>query len=160
MVNYYYICKRKLWLFSKGIMMENTSEKVLIGKLIHDMYYKKEKTKEILLDELIKIDILNKEILREIKTSSKMKEADIMQVAYYLYYLKQIGIEKTGEINYPKERKKETLELTKELEEKIEATLHEIKNITLREKPPKAERTKICRKCAYYEFCFGSDPEE
>lgn len=34
-INYYYICKRKLWLFSKGITMEQNSDRVLSGKLIH-----------------------------------------------------------------------------------------------------------------------------
>lgn len=44
--------------------------------------------------------------IREVKYSSKMKEADIMQVMYYLYYLKQKGVQKQGIINYPKEKEK------------------------------------------------------
>ena len=30
-INYYYICKRKLWLFSKGITMEDNSDRVMCG---------------------------------------------------------------------------------------------------------------------------------
>lgn len=160
MVNYYYICKRKLWLFSKGITMENNSDKVLLGKLLHESSYKKERTKEMLLDNLIKIDILDDEKIREVKSSSKMKDADIMQVVYYLYYLKQNGIEKTGEINYPKEKKKEKIILTEELEKRLEETLKDIKSIVLQDKPPKVEKTKICTNCAYYELCFGSEPDK
>lgn len=159
MVNYYYVCKRKLWLFSKGITMESNSDKVLLGKILHESSYRKEKTKEMLLDNLIRIDILDDEKIREVKSSSKMKDADIMQVVYYLYYLKQNGIEKTGEINYPKEKKKEKIILTEELERALEESLMDIKNIVLQEKPPKVEKTKICTKCAYYELCFGSEPD-
>ena len=35
-INYYYICKRKLWLFSKGISMEDTSDRAMSGKIIHE----------------------------------------------------------------------------------------------------------------------------
>ncbi|HOU97037.1 MAG TPA: Dna2/Cas4 domain-containing protein, partial [Bacteroidales bacterium] len=34
--NYYLICQCKLWLFAKGITMENTSDLVYEGKLIHE----------------------------------------------------------------------------------------------------------------------------
>ncbi|MGO0807463.1 Dna2/Cas4 domain-containing protein [Clostridioides difficile] len=33
-MNYYYVCKRKLWLFSKGITMEQNSSRVLSGKIV------------------------------------------------------------------------------------------------------------------------------
>ncbi|WP_286317289.1 Dna2/Cas4 domain-containing protein, partial [Romboutsia ilealis] len=35
-INYYYICKRKLWLFSKGITMEQNSSRVESGKIVHE----------------------------------------------------------------------------------------------------------------------------
>ncbi|WP_250160069.1 Dna2/Cas4 domain-containing protein [Caloranaerobacter azorensis] len=45
-VNYYYICKRKLWLYSKGITMEQNSDRVMIGKLVHENSYKRLKKKK------------------------------------------------------------------------------------------------------------------
>jgi len=42
-VNYYYVCKRKLWLFSKGITMEQNSDRVLSGKIVHEDAYQREK---------------------------------------------------------------------------------------------------------------------
>ena len=39
-INYYYVCKRKLWLFSKGITMEQNSSRVLSGKIVHEDSYK------------------------------------------------------------------------------------------------------------------------
>ena len=38
-INYYFICKTKLWLFSHHIQMEHENEDVQIGKLIHDTRY-------------------------------------------------------------------------------------------------------------------------
>lgn len=34
-LNYYYICKRKLWLFDKGISFENFNDRVLQGKILY-----------------------------------------------------------------------------------------------------------------------------
>ena len=154
-INYHCICKRKLWLFSKNITFENKSDKVLLGRVLHEYSYPKEKTKEVLIDNLIMIDILSDGSIREVKYSSKMKEADIMQVMYYLYYLKQKGIYKQGIINYSKEKRKEVLELTPDYEEKIKQALREIEEITAKSIPPPAQKQKICKSCAYFEFCWG-----
>jgi CRISPR/Cas system-associated exonuclease Cas4 (RecB family) len=34
-VNYYFVCRRKLWLFSRNFEMEQSSDLVLLGKLLH-----------------------------------------------------------------------------------------------------------------------------
>ena len=111
-INYYYICKRKLWLFSKGISFENYNERVLQGKIVHENSYKREKNKEIEIDGNIKLDIIDKNFVREVKISSKMEKSDRMQLLYYLYYLKSIGINRKGKINYVKEKRVDEIELT------------------------------------------------
>ena len=103
-VNYYYVCKRKLWLFSKGISMEDENDRVMSGKIIHEDSYNRKKNKEVLIDNILRIDILEKEYVREVKITSKMPLPDKMQLIYYLFYLKQIGINKKGSINYVKEK--------------------------------------------------------
>ena len=82
-----------------------------------------------------------------------------MQVAYYLYYLKQRGIEAIGIIDYPKSKRRISVELDDEREKEIENTLREIKRIESGPMPA-PRRKKICKKCAYYEFCFGGEDEE
>ena len=49
-----------------------------------------------------------------------MQSSDRMQLLYYLYYLKQFGINKTGTLNYVKEKKVEHVNLTEEYEKEIE----------------------------------------
>ena len=139
--------------------MEQNNDRVLSGKIIHENSYTRMKNKEVLIDDIIKLDIIQGDNVREVKISSKMKEADEMQLYYYLYYLKSIGIEKKGLINYVKEKKQDKLELTEEKSKEIEKVLVDINNITNSLKPPRLEKLKYCTKCAYYEFCFAQEEE-
>lgn len=159
-INYYYVCKRKLWLFSKGITMEDTSDRVLSGKIVHEDSYKRSKNKEMLIDNILRLDIIDKEHVREVKISSKMPLADKMQLMYYLFYLKTLGINKKGLINYVKEKRTEEIELTEELEENIKRTLVDIKKIENSTNPPKLERLPYCTKCSYYQFCYVKEDDE
>ncbi len=154
-INYYFICKRKLWYFSNYIQMEQDSELVELGKFLHETTYQREK-KEVRIDNTIAIDFTgNDKIIHEVKKSNKIEKAHIWQLKYYLYYLKQKGIPNiTGELNYPKLKKTEKVSLTdndaKELK-KIFAGIHKIIN---QEHPPSPINKSFCKKCAYYEFCY------
>lgn len=153
--NYYFICKRKLWLFSNGITMEDESERVSLGKLLHEKAYMyKDNKKEKLIDETIKLDILDGDTVREVKITSSMQNSDKMQLLYYLYYLKKLGINKKGSLNYVKEKKVVDVILDEESEQIIEDTLVNINKILRLDKPPRVENLKCCKKCAYYEFCY------
>jgi len=158
-MNYFFICKRKLWFFSRGITMEKESDRVLQGSIIHENSYQKFEDKEILIDDILKINILEDDFIGEVKISSKMIEADKMQILYYLYYLKQLGIEKDGILFYVKEKKKEYLTLTDSLSKQIEQALIEIKKIISMDKPPNVQDLPYCKKCAYYELCFSGEDE-
>jgi len=153
-VNYYFICKTKLWLFSHFASMEHTSDTVALGKLLHEGSYKREKELKL---ERINLDFVKKRgfiVIHEVKKSRKLEKAHIYQLLYYLYYLKQKGIEAMGEINYPLLRKKEKIELKDEHEREIKEILSEIASIIRMEKPPKPEKKKYCRKCSYFELCW------
>ncbi len=153
-VNYLYVCERKLWLFDRGISMESGSDKVLMGKLLGESAYPREYKKEVLIDNLINIDIIGDDTIREVKYSNRLAHADRIQVLYYLYYLKQLGIEKKGVINYPKMRKREEILLTPQYEKEVEEALIKVQEILKMDKPPAIQRLPYCTKCAYYEFCF------
>ncbi|MCX7914540.1 MAG: CRISPR-associated protein Cas4 [Thermodesulfovibrionales bacterium] len=154
-VNYLYVCERKLWLFDRGIQMESSSDKVLIGKLLGEFSYPREVAKEMLIDNLINIDIVGSDEIREVKHSNRLAHADRIQLLYYLYYLKQLGIEKRGVINYPKMRKRQEVILTSDAEKEVEFALVRVQEILSTDKPPQLQRKPYCAKCAYYEFCFG-----
>lgn len=157
-IAYYYICHTKLWLFSHDITMERGNENVELGRFLHESSYSGHK--EVNIGD-ISIDFVRhgEEIeVHEIKKSRSMEKAHIMQVVYYLYYLKRRGIEAKGIIDYPKMRKRKEIELTEEYEKEIEKAMQEIERINSGPMP-NPKRKKICKKCAYYEFCFGGDEE-
>ncbi|BAW29291.1 CRISPR-associated protein Cas4 [Methanosarcina thermophila MST-A1] len=153
-VNYYHICKTKLWLFSHNINLEKENDSVAIGKMLHEDRYKKN-YKNITIDG-ISIDFVKAgKILEihEIKKSKRMDAADKAQLSFYLYYLKKKGFEATGVLNYPLLNKVERIELSPEDEIYIERDIEDIRKIVLGS-IPSPERKKICLKCAYQEFCF------
>lgn len=154
-INYYFTCQRQLWFFSKGIIMEQNSNLVLLGKILHQNSYSK-KTKEFMIDNTIVLDFVESDgIINEIKKSNKMEKAHIYQMLYYLFYLKNKGFKKLkGIINYPLLKKKVEIFLTQEKEEEIKQIIKNIENIILEDKPPKLEIKSHCRCCSYYELCF------
>ncbi|MGB4268032.1 MAG: CRISPR-associated protein Cas4 [Spirochaetota bacterium] len=153
-INYYVVCHRKLWLFTKNISMEHTSELVEIGKIIHEGTYQ-HKRKEINL-EGIKIDIIEakKGVIHEIKKSKSLDESHKWQLKYYLYYLKQLGVIIEGIIDYPKIRRREIVTLTKEDENTIQQMLSDVYTLSLLSTPPHVINKPYCKKCSYYEFCY------
>lgn len=153
-IAYYNICHRKLWLFSKNISMEHTSEFVEIGKMIHENSYSRKK-KEINL-EGIKIDFFDTTngVIHEIKKSKKLDDAHHWQIKYYLFYLKNIGIKIKGIIDYPKLKRREYINLTNDDEEKIKDMLEKIQNLICDKNTPDVINKPYCKKCSYYEFCY------
>lgn len=154
-INYYFVCHRKLWLFSRGLDMEHTSDTVYMGKLIGEESFDREK-KEILIDGVIKIDFIGSDgVIHEIKKSNKVEQAHEFQLLYYLYHLKRKGITHIkGEINYPKLRQKLSVELTSEKEQKLEQVLIDIEKIIQQPAIPDKLNISFCKKCSYFELCW------
>lgn len=115
MIYYYEVCKRKLWYFYNEIQMEQGNENVEIGKTIDEETYRREK-KHINIDNIINIDFIkSKGILHEVKKSNKIEDASILQVKYYLYFLKKKGVENIkAKIDYPLLKQSIDVELTDE----------------------------------------------
>lgn len=155
MVYYYKVCKRKLWYFYNEIQMEQGNESVAIGKTIDEQTYKRDK-KHINIDNIINIDFIrSKGILHEVKKSNKIEEASILQVKFYLYFLKERGVEDIkGQIDYPLLKKKITVELLQEDIKIIKQIIDDINLIVNKEIPPNLEKKRICKSCAYYDLCF------
>lgn len=154
-INYYFICHRKLWFFAHHITMEQESDRVAMGKLIHEASYTRDK-KEIEIDQRIKLDFLrNRNVIHEVKLTDKMEDSHRWQLLYYLYYLKLKGIDGlSGEIDYPKLKQKTQVILTAEIEEQLKALIIQIDEIIKLTSPPKVEYMKICKTCAYAELCW------
>jgi CRISPR-associated exonuclease Cas4 len=160
-INYYLICRRKLWLFASGMNMEHTSDLVTEGKLIHETSYPQRSERYTELEiEGIKIDYYDarNRVVHEVKRGNSREEAHAWQVKYYLYVLRRNGVEgATGILEYPKLRQTEEIDLSErdctELAE-IEANITEL--IASETCPARLDR-KHCRSCSYEDFCWTEE---
>lgn len=158
-IQYYAICKRKLWLYSRQISFETENTRVIEGTILHEKSYKRE-DKELMIGDGAKIDVMDDEYVQETKISSKMQAADELQLLYYLYILKKRGIEKKGRIAYTKERKIIEIQLDEKNEQKIRKVIAEVYNIIDSETAPKLKKLPYCKSCAYYDFCFALEGDD
>ncbi len=155
MVQYYKACWRELWFFANGINMDYESEDIAIGRLIHEKSYSRER-KNINLGE-VSFDFVKhgkENIIFEVKKSSRLEEPVRWQLYYYLWYAKKLGKKLKGMLVYPKEKKREIVELTPEIEEELERIREEIPKIVSLPAPPRPEKKPYCRRCTYYELCW------
>lgn len=161
--NYYKVCKRKLWLFANGIGMENTSDLVYQGKVIHETTYPQRsgRYREVEING-IKLDFFDTKnnVIREIKKSRKEHESHLFQLKYYIYKLEEIGIKNvSGILEYPKERVTEDVALIDSERGIIKKVEKEIPKIIEGECPPTINKSK-CGKCSYYDFCYSGESDQ
>ncbi|MBP6540383.1 MAG: CRISPR-associated protein Cas4 [Saprospiraceae bacterium] len=158
LINLYHICKRELWLHSNEIRMEHTSDTVTEGKLIGENTYADRPAKYTELQlEGVKIDFYDAQnkVVHEIKKSDKMEVAHEAQVKYYLYKLKQLGVEgATGILEYPTLRHTAHIVLTDEDVIDIQRWEADILEIISREEMPGVINKPVCKRCSYFEFCY------
>ena len=154
-INYYIVCKTKMWLFYHKINLEDNSEEVRIGKVLHEI-------NETKVDEVsfegIKVDKITKDYIVEVKKSDSNIEAAKWQLIYYMWILKQKGIVKKGRIEVFEKKKqdKKRIEiiLDEENEKRLFEIIEDIKKILSQKTPPKPKFENKCKKCAYFEYCF------
>lgn len=156
-INYYFHCKRQCWLFSNRINLEDNSEDVHIGRIIHELKSEGNKKTEIMIDN-VKVDKITDEYLIEIKKSDSDVEAAKWQTLFYLKKLKDKGINRKGKLEFDERNKQDKkiihLELTDEIEKDLESLIIKIDNLVRQPIIPEPEKDKKCKKCAYYEYCF------
>lgn len=135
---------------------ETESPLLELGRLIHEESYPREKRGFSTAG--MKVDLLytrgTSTVVGEIKKSSRFMKSATMQLAYYLWRLKEMGVKAQGKLLIPKERKRASVVLTKQLESNLKEAVHDIQDIIARETPPFAIRIPFCRNCAYREFCW------
>lgn len=157
LINYYFHCKRQCYLHGNRINMEDNSELVSIGKVIHEERAKNKDNAEISIDN-IKIDKITKDYLTEIKKSDADENAAKWQLLFYLKVLKSKGIIRKGKLEFVEKNKKDKktliIELTDELEKELDKYISEIEELLSQEKIPQCINKTTCKKCAYYEYCY------
>lgn len=157
LINYYFHCQRQCYLHANRINLEDNSEDVRIGKVLHEINESKSKKGEVSIDN-IKIDKITRDYLVEVKKSDSDIESVKWQVLLYLYKLKQKGVEKKGKIEFIEKNKQDKkvhyIDLDDTHEKELLEVLEKIENLINEDIPPEAKFETKCKKCAYYEYCF------
>lgn len=119
----YFICHRQLWLMSRQLIPDQEHPYLVMGRILDESSYARER-KRISFENIVLDFVRSGEgedlIIGEIKKSSKAEKSARMQLAYYLYRLKETGIQAKGILSFPRERKRTPVELTPELEKELE----------------------------------------
>lgn len=162
--NYYQLCRRKLWLFANGINMEQESDLVYEGKLLHETAYPQRTSKyeEVEIDG-IKVDYYDakRKVIHEIKKSNKVDHAHEWQLKYYMYVFEQHGITGvTGILEYPLLRKTEEIVLSDVDREEIRQMTNDISDVIAMPVCPPLAKKGICKNCSYFEFCYTNEKED
>lgn len=158
-IAYYFLCHRKLWLFSNHLDMEHNHENVALGKFISESTYERKKHEIHISDEKDEIvldfyDGKNK-VIHEVKKSDKMEDTHTWQVKFYISVLESKGIEGvTGEIDYPKLRQKVNVQLNQNDRNELNKIKEEIVGIINSKDPPDVINKSFCKNCSYYELCY------
>ncbi|MEM0332974.1 MAG: CRISPR-associated protein Cas4 [Candidatus Aenigmatarchaeota archaeon] len=162
LIYYYFICERKLWFYSHKITMEHEEELVKIGKYI-ELFYKDQHKYErnVIVFNEISPDVIKRYknfiIVLEVKKSSKMKNAALWQLKFYLWYLKKFGLNVKGKLIVPREEKEELVEITEEDEKKLKEIIENIKKIINMPNPPRVPRKPYCKYCSYRILCWKDE---
>lgn len=157
LINYYIHCQRQCYLHGNRINLEDNSERVKIGKAIHEERAAKSENSEIAIEN-IRLDKLTKDYLTEVKKSDADIEASKWQLFYYLKILKGKGIVRKGRLEFVEKKKSEKkiliLELSEIEEQQLDYYVQQIEQLLDSDQVPEPLNLPKCKKCAYYEYCY------
>jgi len=156
----YSVCQREAWLILRRFVPEQDNEFIELGRFIHQNSYEGKGEKEIELPGAV-VDLMWNEgkctIVGEIKKSSKSSKGARVQLLYYLRLLRDMGVEATGVILLPKERKRINVELDEETNKEVEEIMDGLKELMKLSVPPTPKWISSCSKCGFSEFCWAGD---
>ena len=152
-IQYVTVCEREAWFYLNGIDINRQQANIKHGSSIDENSYQDAET--IIIDGLISPDILEDGTILEVKRSSDSQEGAESQLLYYLWYFKKFkNEERDGEIAVPKERKRISVELTRQKEKDIVQKIERLWKLWNMSAPPELEKKPYCKACAYQDFCW------
>ena len=156
LINYYFHCKRQCYLFANRINLEDNSEDVRIGRIMHQIEAEDKRNVEVKYSNMA-VDKISDNYIIELKKSDSDIKAARMQLLFYMKNLEEKGICKEGKIIYKeknKVQKNEKVILNEETRKELEECIKQIEELLKLPIPPVAIKDKKCLRCAYYEYCY------
>ncbi len=164
---YLAVCPRKVWLTARELNPDEDHPLLELGRFFGARAHPRERLRQVSLPGMV-LDWVRQEagglLVAEVKQSSRLLEAARLQLLYYLFRLRQWGVEARGEIRIPRERRIVPVELDAAGMAELERALAEVRRLVDAPLPPAPRRIPACRSCAWAEFCWadgevGAEPE-
>lgn len=155
---YWAICPREAWLMAHEINPDEDSPYLELGRYLSKQTYPRSKRRELSLPGM-KLDLVETEggevLVAEVKKSSRFVEAAQLQLLFYLRCLEEHGVIAHGELRFPKEHKRLSIELDAKGRTRLREAIRGLQELVREELPPPPRRIPWCHSCAYREFCWG-----
>lgn len=155
-INYYFHCKRQCYLFSNRINLEDNSEDVKIGRILHEIRSLDDNNTEVKIEN-ISVDKITDKYVVELKKSDADIKAARMQVLLYLKKLDEKGLNRKGKLVFSERNNKEKVDiiiLNDETKLELANCIKDIETLLNSDIVPEPKLIKGCKKCAYYEYCY------
>ena len=148
-INYYFHCKRQCYLFANRINLEDNSEDVRMGRVLHEIKAKDGNNTEIKYENMV-LDKVTSQYIEEYKKSDADTEAAKMQLLFYLKNLKDKGIIKEGKLIYNEKNKKENnkteiIKLDDVNLKKLQNCMEQIEILINQKDVPEVEKENKCK---------------
>lgn len=159
-LNAWSICPRKCWFLQRQLAMEPHSPYVELGRLVHQQAlepspHAENAYTEVPIENFARVDKIAGELVYEIKRSPRKSEAHRLQLLYYLYLLRERGLNLKGVLHYPEQNRREIVELDATGLETLQRALDAVQQLRQQPLPPHVPKPlTICRTCAYQELCW------
>lgn len=157
LVWYYFICRRQAWLMAHQINPDEDDPNLEYGRFLQRFSYGRERKEGAVGSS--RVDLYKpkpgKLIVVEVKKSSRFLRSATMQTLFYLKQFNERGVEATGEIRIPDEKKKIPVELTDASLRELDQAEEDILAVIKQKMPDPPKKTGWCKNCAYRDFCWS-----
>jgi CRISPR-associated exonuclease Cas4 len=151
LIHYFFTCKRESWLYGHKIYPDEENENVALGRAEHQ-------NRDFGVFSYIKFDKIDKingyyRIL-EYKKTLKNKNGPKWQLIFYMYLLqKNYSLKKIDGFLISKSTKIHVIP-SEEDYQTLEKAIISIKELLKNPTAPQVIEKPICKKCAYFDYCF------
>jgi|Deesub1362A_J573_1020465.scaffolds.fasta_scaffold02854_6 CRISPR-associated exonuclease Cas4 len=155
---YWAICPREAWLMAHELNPDEDAPHLELGRFLGQRAYPRSKRREFSLPGM-KLDLIemrgDEVVVAEVKKSSRFVEAARLQLLFYLSRLEERGVTARGELRFPKERSRLSVELDEVGRTSLRKAIQGLEEVLTKELPPPPKRIPRCGPCAYCELCWG-----
>jgi CRISPR-associated exonuclease Cas4 len=155
-IKYLYHCTRQLWLYSRGFRPEHLNDLVQDGQAVHDTSYTRMSPVDLGAAQLDHVD--GNLWVHEVKSSSRVSDADRAQAIHYCHRLRILGVPARGAIlHYPKTRRTEHLTYDPACHDHQAGTdIAAVLRVVEQSQPgPRLARSR-CHGCSFLDYCWNT----